>query len=286
MKVSIIIPVYRDWDVLQNCLNDLSIQTYSQANIEIIVVNNEVNSMPPKELILPSNSKILTEATPGSYAARNRGLKEASGEVVAFTDSDCRPQKDWVEEGIKALSEGYDLIGGEVELFKESDGDQLAFIYEKKFGFNQKRNAEMGRSVTANLFCKRAVIKRTGEFRQDLMSGGDYEWTKKATSLGFKLNYGAKVIVKHPARKKLKNLISKKKRTIGGMYSRFFKSYSAWEKLKFTLKMIRPHITIFNYKDLSLKERFQLFFATWYVECIGMKEMLLLDLSSKKAERA
>jgi glycosyltransferase involved in cell wall biosynthesis len=286
MKVSVIIPVYRDWDMLQNCLNHLSNQSYPKDTFEIIIVNNDQDSVPPQNFIFPSNSTIVIEAIPGSYAARNTGIMVATSEIIAFTDSDCRPDTDWIEQGVRALSRGYDMIGGKVELFKEPDGEELAFIYESRFGFNQKRNVAKGQSVTANLFCTSGVIEKSGKFNQNILSGGDFEWTKRATSSGFKMGYGAEVRIKHPARKCLQQLITKKKRTIGGMHTRFFKSFNAFQKLKFTLHMLRPHITIFNYKGLTFKKRVQLFFATWYVECIGMKEMLLLDFNSKKAERS
>ena len=39
----------------------------------------------------------------GSWAARNAALRAASGEVVAFTDADCRPEPDWLERGLAEL---------------------------------------------------------------------------------------------------------------------------------------------------------------------------------------
>jgi glycosyltransferase involved in cell wall biosynthesis len=85
MKVSVIIPVYRDWDMLQNCLNHLSNQSYPKDTFEIIIVNNDQDSVPPQNFIFPSNSTIVIEAIPGSYAARNTGIMVATSEIIAFT---------------------------------------------------------------------------------------------------------------------------------------------------------------------------------------------------------
>lgn len=285
--VSIIIPTYRDWETLNACLINLQNQTIPKSSFEIIIVNNDPSDIKPDDLTITENTKIISESKPGSYAARNKGILEAKGNVLAFTDSDCLPTPNWIENALEYLEDGFDLVGGEMEFFKSKKGSDLAFLYEKKFGFNQKRNVEeKGQSITANLFCSRKVIDAVGLFPEGLMSGGDFVWTKKATTAGFKMAFGKNVLVKHPTRKSIAEIVRKKKRTIGGMYSRFYKNYSPKQKLKFGLHFVRPHISIFTYNDLSILEKTKLFFATWYVECLGMREMILLDFKKKTAERS
>lgn len=285
--VSVIIPTHRDWKTLNECLKQLNNQTFSSSLFEIVVVNNDPSDSIPECVEISQNTRVIPESRPGSYAARNKGMNESNAELIAFTDSDCLPALDWLEKGVELLASGFDMVGGKMELFKPQDGGDLAFIYEKKFGFNQKRNVEeKGQSITANFFCTRKVIEKIGPFPEGLMSGGDFEWTKKATNSGFKMAYGEGVLVKHPTRKNIGELVKKKKRTIGGMYSRFYRDYSVKRKITFAIRFVRPHVSIFAYNDLSWTEKTKLFFATWYVECIGMKEMLLLDFKKKSAERS
>jgi GT2 family glycosyltransferase len=287
MKISVIIPTFKEWDVLSKCLRALECQSFPQESFEILIVNNCPDEKVPEGYELPQNAKIILQPIKGSYAARNMGVNSSSGKFIAFTDSDCIPENNWLEEGYRLLEKGADLVGGKVELFKPQLGTEIAFIYERIFSFNQKRNVlEKGQSVTANLFIRRHVFEQIGFFKEDLLSGGDFDLTKRATKAGNKMEYGEDVVVLHPARKTIKQLVKKRKRTMGGMYIREFKNYTLGQKISYALFTMRPHITIFGYKGLDLKQKFQLFFATWYVECLGVKEIFLLDLKLKSIERA
>jgi len=286
MKVSVIIPNYRSWGLLSKCLRALEVQTLPKDDFEILVINNDPNDFPPDSFMLPSNATLLNQPRPGSYSARNLGLKKSKFDVIAFTDSDCIPDKHWLEKGLSHLENGADLIGGRVEFFKEEGGDDLTFLFEKTFNFNQKRNVEdRGQSITANLFCKKEVADKVGPFSENLLSGGDFEWTQKAVKLGYKMVYGHDTLIYHPARKEFKDLISKKRRTSGGMYYRFFGDLSAWQKLKFTANILRPRISLLFRKDLGFSDKINLFFAVWYLEWVGIKEIYLLAHQGKSAQR-
>jgi len=286
MKVSVIIPTYKSWESLAKCLRALEEQTLPKENFEILVINNDPEDSPPQWLVLPQNATLFDQPRPGSYAARNLGLERSKFEGIAFTDSDCIPDKYWLEKGLFYLEKGSDLVGGRVEFFKDEGGDDLTYLFEKTFNFNQKRNVEIrGQSITANLFCKKKVAEQVGFFSENLLSGGDFEWTQKAVKLGFKMVYGHDSLIYHPARKEFKDLISKKRRTSGGMYYRFFGGLSPWEKLKFTLIILRPRISLLFRRDLAFWDKISLFFAVWYLEWIGIKEMYLLAHKGKSAQR-
>ncbi|WP_111672127.1 glycosyltransferase [Algoriphagus litoralis] len=284
--VSIIIPTFREWDLLRSCLEALAKQSFPMEKVEIIVVNNDPNNPKPEDLILEPNVTLLTQPRPGSYAARNMGLDHSQGQYLAFTDSDCIPNTDWLSQGIRLLEGRFDLVGGKMEFFKPEGGDHQAFLFESRFSFRQDRNVLQNKqSITANLFVKKTVFQDVGPFDESLMSGGDYEWTRRATDAGYTIAYGDKAIVRHPSRKNFQALINKKKRTSGGMYFSFFRSYSPIRKLSFTLWILRPPITIFGFNNLSLKEKIILFQARWYLEWVGVKEMADLHFSKKSARR-
>lgn len=286
LKVSVIIPTYRSWGYLSKCLEALDMQSLPKEEFEVLVINNDPSDTKPEDILLPINAKLYFEKDPGSYCARNLGIELAQSEIFAFTDADCIPGPNWLENGLKHLANGADMVGGRVDFFKEEGGDELTYLFEKTFNFNQKRNVEeRGQSITANLFCKKYVAEKIGPFKTKLLSGGDFEWSSKATSSGFKMVYGNDTLVHHPARKEFKSLVSKKRRTSGGMYYRFFQDFTNLEKLKFTLNILRPRISLLFRKDIGLTDRIRLFFAVWYLEWIGVKEMYLLAHQGKAAQR-
>jgi cellulose synthase/poly-beta-1,6-N-acetylglucosamine synthase-like glycosyltransferase len=80
--VSIIVPTYKDWDRLSLCVEALCRQSYPRELYEVILVNNEPNDPAPPHFVLPPGFQMVTEATVGSYAARNAGLKVARGSII------------------------------------------------------------------------------------------------------------------------------------------------------------------------------------------------------------
>ena len=131
--ISVIVPTYHDWERLQLCLNALEQQTYPKDRFEIIVVNNDLDNQPPEDFIVPDICVLTEEEKPGSYAARNKGISLAKGEVFAFTDSDCQPQRDWVEKSVDLLCSSPEIerIGGKISLIMSGREPTIAEIYEK-----------------------------------------------------------------------------------------------------------------------------------------------------------
>lgn len=200
--VSVVLPVYNDSVRLEKCLRALENQTYCKEKYEVVVVDN--NSTEDLKTLINQFQQVhyVFESKPGSYAARNKGLSKAEGEIFAFIDSDCLPQAHWLQAGVDALREGAaDLAGGKVT-FTFSSARSPAEIYDSASNMQIKENIESRKvSKTANLFAYRYVFDDIGLFPSQLKSGGDVLWTRRATDANFKLVYAAEAEVFHPARK-------------------------------------------------------------------------------------
>ncbi len=88
--ISVIVPVYRAEDYIEECINSISNQTYK--NIEIILVNDgspdKSGEICRKLKQADSRISVFDKENGGAASARNLGVQKASGEYIAFIDSD------------------------------------------------------------------------------------------------------------------------------------------------------------------------------------------------------
>ncbi len=113
---SVIIPTYNRPRQLGECLKALHKLDYSRSQFEVIVVDDgsSVDLLP---IVAASASdldvRLLKQANAGPGTARNRGVAEARGDYIAFTDDDCMPHADWLSKLALRLTRSPDaLIGG------------------------------------------------------------------------------------------------------------------------------------------------------------------------------
>lgn len=199
--VSVIVPLYNDEFRISDCIGSIVDQSYPSDFYEIIIVDNG-STDDSIAVVAQFPVKLLHENDiQSSYAARNRGVNEARGDILAFTDSDCTPVNDWIAQGINALqSNSADLVSGNVR-FMFSPQKTGAEAYDSLTNMQIKKNiSEQQVSKTANLFVRKEVFAAIGQF-PTVQSGGDVLWTGKATGQGFKLIYHSPAEVAHPTRK-------------------------------------------------------------------------------------
>jgi glycosyltransferase involved in cell wall biosynthesis len=221
LQVTVIIPVHNDADRLRLCLEALSRQTYGMGNIEVIVIDNNSAISPGPVVSEWPFARCVSETSRGSYAARNCGIAVATGEVIAFTDSDCIPEPTWVEQGVIALTAqgGVGLVAGRVKVFTRPAGETSAVeLYEVLTAFPQEQYVERDKfGVTANVFTFRRVLEAVGGFDAEQQSGGDREWGRRVHAAGLRLLYAPEACVLHPARQSLGELRRKVTRVVGGL---------------------------------------------------------------------
>jgi glycosyltransferase involved in cell wall biosynthesis len=214
--ISVIVPVYRDWNQATELLAALKAQTWR--DFEVILVNNEPeSSVNPDNLPHPGVAlSVIDCAKPGSYAARNMGASQASGQILAFTDADCLP----VEEWLQALAEGItpsrdEILIGPVELVAACNPNDWE-IFDTVRGMRQEVFIRHGYGVTANLALRAAVFKRLNGFDETRLSGGDAEFCRRATRDGVSLQFIHAAQVRHPARSSRAQIETKARRIKGG----------------------------------------------------------------------
>lgn len=118
-KFSIIIPVYNVEKYIDNCLKSIMNQTFK--DYEIIVVNDGTkdNSM---DIVKKYDVTIVEQKNQGLSAARNTGVKHATGEYLIFLDSDDSWNKDLLKEINKSLKNKPDVVRFQIqETYEDTD---------------------------------------------------------------------------------------------------------------------------------------------------------------------
>ncbi|MFM7140533.1 MAG: glycosyltransferase family 2 protein [Alphaproteobacteria bacterium] len=96
IRMSVVVPVYNTARHLERCIAALRGQDYPADEFEILAVDNNSTDESPAILARAAGVRVLHERKQGSYAARNRAVREARGALLAFTDSDCIPDRGWL----------------------------------------------------------------------------------------------------------------------------------------------------------------------------------------------
>ncbi|MHC4474150.1 MAG: glycosyltransferase family 2 protein [Planctomycetota bacterium] len=103
MDISVIIPVYNGGRKLRRCLDAVRRQK-TDRSFEIIVIDDG-STDGSLQWISDNGIRVFRQAHQGPAAARNLGVEKARGEIVLFTDADCEPLEDWVEEMVQPLED-------------------------------------------------------------------------------------------------------------------------------------------------------------------------------------
>ncbi|MEM7164863.1 MAG: glycosyltransferase [Planctomycetota bacterium] len=243
-RVSVVIPVRDDPDRLRTCLDALSHQEGGLSDVEVLVVDNASRDPAARVVAEYPFARALNAPESGSYAARNRGIEAARGELIAFTDADCIPERSWLARGSSAVGET-GLVAGRVRVFASAADaagtpDPIE-SYELATAFPQQQYVRAGYGVTANLFVRRELFAAVGTFDAQLLSGGDLEWGQRARAQGVRVQYCADAVVAHPARKTWHELRRKKVRLIDGEHQRTRQSVSGrWRWRAKLLRTLAP----------------------------------------------
>ncbi|HEY9762566.1 MAG TPA: glycosyltransferase [Trichocoleus sp.] len=212
--VSVIVPIYNGERDLPELIQRLLAQTYPANQVEYLLVDNGSCDRTPHLLqaAAQAHPQIRTlnhTAVQSSYAARNAGIRAATGEILAFTDADCYPSTTWLEKLVQPFAQPeVGLVAGEVEAFP--GGNWIERYADRKATLSQKSTLAhpfCPYGQTANLAIRADLFKQIGLFRPYLTSGGDADicWRMQREG-GWQLAFAPEAVIQHHHRSTLKEL--------------------------------------------------------------------------------
>jgi len=204
MIASIIIPVHNEAPRLGDCLASLGRQAGQRQDLEIIVVDDGSTDNTPDLARGFPGVRVLTQSQQGPAAARNRGAREARGEIILFTDGDCIPLDNWLEEMLAPFQRAPDLIGVKGAYITRQRALTARFVqieYEDKYDKLAKQQY-IDFIDTYSAGYRRQTFLEVGGFDQEfpVACAEDVELSYRLANLGCKMifNPRARVIHRHP----------------------------------------------------------------------------------------
>ncbi len=212
--VSVVVPTRNCERTIAACLDSLMALDFS--SFEIIMVDDG-STDGTRQIISRYPVRVVSGPKRGAYAARNSGVECAVGEIVAFTDTDCIVDREWLKNLVKHYSDQrIGGVGGSVQplSFNTVVGQFLSLgeqeIIHSRVCTNL-RDHDVGFMTSSlgsgNMSFRKAVLMELKGFSEDMIKCGDYEMCWRAQRAGYDLIYEPEAKTYHKPSRSLWQLI-------------------------------------------------------------------------------
>ncbi len=176
MKISVITAVFNNRRHIEDCIESVLAQTYT--DIEYIIIDGGSTDGTVDAIRKYENrvSKWTSEPDNGIYDALNKGLNMAAGDVVGFLHSDDVYAHDRVIERVASEMEARDVDScyGDL-LYVDKDDTRKVIRYWRAYPYNHGLFRRGWMPPHPTFFARREVYKRCGCFNTDFRIAADYE---------------------------------------------------------------------------------------------------------------
>jgi glycosyltransferase involved in cell wall biosynthesis len=210
--LSVVIPSYNTAERILPCLDALRRQQ-TELDFEIIVADSSDGGAPG---ILERLADIVLVRSPVRLfpgTARNLGAQAAAGRVICFTDADCVPAPDWIENIWKARpDQNRTLVGGAITNGTPQSAVGSAEYFSELSGFLPLHLARAVEFLpSANLAVGAAEFAEVGGFR-DFEKGSDVTFGRDCRAAGIRPLFDPSVRVAHLNRTDLGGFLANQER--------------------------------------------------------------------------
>jgi glycosyltransferase involved in cell wall biosynthesis len=195
-KFSVVVPVFNSKDHLRGCLDSIRAAMERYGNAELILLDNGSDDG-SYEILLNEYARWARVEQIRSVtvsALRNRGAELATGEFIAFIDSDCLIGPDYFEQALPVLREVADATGSEYAL-----EDPCHWIQKVWYTLHvPAKDGIVNYIVSGNLVIKRQALLAVGGFDEKMVSCEDNDLGLRLARAGFKVYQVHAIRALHP----------------------------------------------------------------------------------------
>ena len=197
-KVSVVVCAYNAADTIDDCLSSLSVLTYP--NAEIIVVNDGSRDATGAIARRYPQARVIDIPNGGLSAARNVGIANATGEIVAYTDADVRVDPDWLTYLVQPILSGKYIGSGGPNVVPPDD-DMVAQCVARSPGgpTHVLLNDRVAEHVPGcNMAFRRDALLSIGGFNPVyIKAGDDVDICWRLQARGYEIGFAPSALVWH-----------------------------------------------------------------------------------------
>ena len=213
--VSVIIPAFNSEATIKGLLDSLMALDYRRDRLEIILVDGGSTDR-TREIAQEYPIKVIVEERRGINVARNFGVRNSNGEILAFTDSDCIVPVDWIRKIVEAFKDSrVGCLGGSVIRYEDNFlsryADESIMPVLRRF----RRRELLGDvglmfryPAGCNMAFRREALERVGYFDERIRYGFDEdELIERICRSGYLMLLDPEIVVWHRHRGSLRGLL-------------------------------------------------------------------------------
>ena len=210
--ISIVIPTFNGAARIEHCLDSLTTQL-SGRKVEILVVDDGSTDDIAEVATRYPAVRLLRQKNAGPATARNRGAREARGEIVLFTDDDCVPMPDWLDAMLKPFEQP-EVVGAKGAYRTRQRSLTARFVqleYEDKYRLMARAEDIDFIDTYSAAFRRERFLEMTGyDTSFPVACAEDVELSYRMSARGWKMRFAPGAIVYHTHPSTLASYLRKK----------------------------------------------------------------------------
>jgi cellulose synthase/poly-beta-1,6-N-acetylglucosamine synthase-like glycosyltransferase len=213
--ISVVIPTRNEEENLPRLLLSLGKLEYPTNKLEVVIVDGNSTDRTVK-IAKNFGAKVFYNPKILRGAGCQIGVDRAKGELVAFTDADCRVPKNWLKGLLNNLNEekivsvgGLNITPRDDSLFAKAAGRVILLLTRAgaRYGFTGGKARETFHNSGCNVLYRKEAILSAGGFDPNLITCEDHELDFRLREKGYKLFFTPDVIVDHYRRPTYKKIL-------------------------------------------------------------------------------